>query len=238
MYTINHVSAAGLTLRDAALYLQQRLGFTISRGDSPTELRAVFEDGYLELRQEGYAWEWSRFTLRSPDPDPAAAIFAQTLSAVLPEVISPPVPLRPQDAMEPDRARAVVQHANTAIGLAGVMVIVKDLNAAVPIYEEALGAKAGEPFEDNILGITARDIPLSGGQRITVATASLGTGAAAHFAGEKPAGIFAPIIRVRSLKAAADALRQGATYSYYTEDRLVTSEGLPGLGALIFEEGQ
>lgn len=234
MANLNHAAAAGPDLREAALHLSTRLGFTLCRGDHEHHLRILFGDGYLDLLGEPEAgeWHWSAFSL-------ASAQGAQ------PEVILHPrafpslgQPLRPQAGMEPERARAAVIHANTAIALAGVMVMVPEAHLAetVQAYERLTGVQAGAPFSDSALGVTGQTIPLANGQRISVVAASMGTGPAARFAVHAPAGVFAVVVRVGSIKAAADCLRNGSVYSYRSDEKLVTSSALPGFGGLIFEE--
>jgi len=213
---LDHISAAGPDLKEAARWLSLRMGFTISRGADESHLRIILDTGYLELRQdEAPAWRWT---------------------TPLPVHLPAPGGPRPQDLMEPERAKAVTTHANTAIGLGGVLIVVPEIEPVIADYEESLGHKAGPEYRSSVLGITAREISLPGGLRVVVGTASFGTGPAIRFAAHHKSGIFAPIIKVRSLQAAADALRKGAVYSFYDDKMLVTSAAMPEMAtAMIFE---
>lgn len=264
---LDHVVAAGADLRAAAIYMSQRMGFTLSRGSNDRHLRILLAHGRLELaQQDGTDWQWSRFHLRTRDimaamtamrgrgfepsePVPmggtggAPAAYEMELSypnPALPLVTQPVGPPRPQDAMEPERARAAVEHANTAVALTEVMVLAPDRGPVVEFYERLAGEKAGRVFSDGSLGIEGQTIPLGGGKRVSVVTAPFGTGPAARFAAEAKTGVFAVTVRVRSVRAAAEALRNGAVSSFFQDGRLVTSAAFPGdyfgTHTLIFEE--
>jgi len=216
LFELDHIAAAGPDLKEAARWLSLRMGFTISRAVDENHLRVVFERGYLDLSQDSAsAWRWT---------------------TPLPVQLSTTIVARPQDAMEPARAAAVISHVNTAVGIVGVLIIVPEVEPIIAGYEQQFGHPAGPEYRSSVLGITAREINLPGGFRVAVGTASFGTGPAIRFAAHHRSGIFAPIIRVRSIQAAADALRKGSVYSFYDGRMLVTSAAMPEMEtAMIFE---
>jgi hypothetical protein len=212
---LTHVIASGADLRQAGLHLSQRLGFTLSRGETDSSLRVVLEQGYLQLEETPAGeWFWQRTALADP-------------SGYLP----------PQAAMEPERARAVVTHTNTAIGLLGVMQMVPDVAKAVAQYERRLGVRSQQPFSYGSLGVRGQSVPVGAGQFISLVTATADKGPGARLLRESPHDIFAVIVRVASVRTAAETLRKGAVYGFMDDfGRLVTDAALPGYGVMIFEE--
>lgn len=255
MYQLDHVVATGKVLYEAAAYLSKRLGFTLARGRDERHLRVVFADGYIDLAEDPFTdWHWSSFVLAAASLGAAEQaglklgeplltpegtvrdLIADAAPDTLPFLLERTGSPRPQDDMEPARAAAVVQHANSAVALAGVMLLVPELEPAVRLYEGLLGAQAGDLYEDSVLGIEGRDIPFGNGKRVSIVRGNIGTGSVSTYQHHAGSGIFALIIKVRSLKAAAEALRQGAVYGFYNERFFFTNDGLPGYGSIMFEE--
>lgn len=238
MHFLDHVTAVGSDLREGAVHLGQRLGFTLSRTEDPLNLRVLFQEGHLDLRQEEvFQWHLTRFTMRLEGLSPAqeGVLSEQAPKGTLPLRVAPDSPRRPQEEMEPGRAAAAVQHANTAVGLAGIMLLVPEVEPAVALYERLLGVSAGEPFSDSTLGVEGRSIPVGEQQRISLVTAASGTGPAARVRREIHSGICGVIIRVQSLQAVRESLRKGAVYAFANEGSLVTSSAVPGYGMMLFE---
>lgn len=266
MLDLDHIVARGTGLMDAAGHLSRRLGFTLSRGESEQHLRIVLQEGYLDLyEQPEKIWHWSEFTLLSNDlmadyaalkkaglsprapkpvglgangqPDHYEVELADiSLPGTLPRLVQYVSPARPQDRMEPARAQAVVQHKNTASALSGVILLTPELGPVVDIYTRMFGVDASAPFENDVLGIQAQTIVLPSGKHIVIARASFGTGPAARFAEMYRSGLFAVLLQARDLRAAGDCMRAGGVFSYFNDDRLVTSSALPEFGALIMQQ--
>lgn len=266
MFELDHVRVSASDLRSTALHLQRlgftlSRGdapdhLRIVLADGYLDLRQEPVAGP----------RWSRYYLRIPDlevaawalrerglnpgellpvpgPEPGgnpvaheAALQDPAEPGVLPWLIQPAGGLRPQDRMEPERARAVTTHANTATTLGGVMVLVPETEPVVALYEQLLGRRADAGIRDHALGVEGQSLTVGEGKAVSIVSATYGTGPADWFRNEFRAGLFAVVIRVQSLPAAAEALRNAGVYSFFHEGALITSAALPGFGLLVLAQ--